>query len=91
MYASVADDPLGRHVLDELEDAGILANGADGDAARGVEVRVLDEQVRRVRFGGERVVAPGHVPAAEGDVVRVECVDAVGIDGACLVNGPGSQ
>lgn len=75
--APIADDPLRGDVLDELEYAFILPDGANSGALRTMEMRVLDEHVRRIGFGRDRVVAPGHVPAAQGDVVRVKGVDAV--------------
>ena len=77
MVALIADNPLRRHVLNKLIHPGVLPDRADGNAAGAVEARVLHEQVRRVRLGRDRVVAPCHVPPAEGDVVRVEGVDAV--------------
>ena len=77
MVALIADNPLRRHVLNKLIHPGVLPDRADGNAAGAVEARVLHEQVRRVRLGRDRVVAPGHVPPAESDVVRVEGVDAV--------------
>lgn len=75
--APIADDPLRGDVLDELEYAFILPDGANSGALRTMETRVLDEHVRRIGFGRDRVVAPGHVPAAQGDVVRVKGVEAV--------------
>ncbi len=84
MGTPVADNPLGSDVLDELVHAGVLTDGTDGDAAAITEVRVLDEHVGGVGFGGHGVVAFGHVPVPQGDVVGVEGVDAVCVLCRCL-------
>lgn len=77
MLAPVARDPLSSQVLDELVFPKVLANRANRDTIPAMEVRILDEHVGRVRLGRDLVVALGHIPASQRDVVRVERVDAI--------------
>lgn len=69
-------------VLDAFEVAVVLAYAAHGEAQPGVPVLVLDQDVGAIGFGGDVVVAAVDDPVAEGDVVAVDDVGAVGVQRA---------
>ena len=52
-----------------------------------MEDAVVDKDVARVALEGDVVIATGHVPAVECDVVGPDGVDAIGVEGAVLAVG----
>jgi hypothetical protein len=74
-------DVLDVRVGDVVLDAGVLADGAHGNAVRAVAPQVLNEDVGRVGFRGEAVVADVDARVGHGEAVDVEGVEAVGVFG----------
>jgi len=66
-------------VLNPLEFAIVLPNAAHRKTEAGVPVLVLDENVGAVGFGRDVIVAAVNHPVAEGDVVGVDNIGAIGI------------
>jgi hypothetical protein len=72
-------DVAHRDVFDYLIDAVVLTNGADGETEASVKFTIFDEDVCAVCLEGDTVVAIVNKPTAEGDVIRVDGVCAVGL------------
>ena len=65
------------HILDRFELAVQLADASERDSRASVELAVFDEDVGRVCFWRDRVVAVVYRPPAEGDVICVDYVRAI--------------
>ena len=66
-------------VFDELKYARILPDGSQCNAVAMVEVRILDQYIRRVGFRGDSVIAVVDCPIAKYNIRRVKRVRAVGV------------
>ena len=70
----------GGNVLDLFKRVIVLTDGADGDAEAVVEDADGDEDIDRVGFLGNRIVAVGDSPATKGDVVCVDRISVISVD-----------
>lgn len=77
----VDGDVASSDVFDNLIHPIILTNAADRNAQAGVEVAVFDEDVRTVGFRADGIVPIVDSPSTEGNVIRVNSVSAVGVEG----------
>ena len=71
---------LGEEVVDVLVFTVVLADRANGEALAAPELAVEHLDVAGVALEGDAVVARGDLPAQKGNVVRVDGVDAVGVE-----------
>lgn len=76
-------------VLDDVERANVLAEGADGDAVGAVADEVLNDNVCRVGLEGDAVVAVVDDGVLDDDAVGAVGVPAVGVLGR--VGGGGAD
>lgn len=78
-------DVVEDDVVDEVgRVARVVAQAADRRAPGLVAVHVFDDDVAAVAFDGDAVVAAGHCPVLDEDVLRVPGVGAVRVHGAPL-------
>ena len=70
---------LRRKVFDVCKFSSVLSDRAQRDAVAMVEVRILDQYIRRVGFRGDSVIAVVDCPIAKYNIRRVKRVRAVGV------------
>lgn len=69
-----------RHILNRFVSPIVLSNAADRDTKPVVEVAVLHQDIRRVGFLGDGVIAVVDRPSTEGDVVSIDRVRTIRVD-----------
>jgi hypothetical protein len=75
----VGANVTGSDVLDGFKGIVVLTDAANGNTEAGVEVTVFNQDVGTVGLHGNRVISVGDIPAAKGDVIRVDYISAIGI------------
>ena len=75
------------HILNSLEPPIKLPNAPHGHPTPLMEYRVLYQDIRTVGLGTNRVISIDDFPAIERDVVRVDGVCSIGVDGPVSAMG----
>lgn len=72
-------DVATSHVLNRFELIMHLTNASKRDARSSVELAVFDEDVCRIRFWRNSIIAIVYYPSAESDVVGIDCVATISV------------
>ena len=67
------------HILNRLELVMHLTNASQSNPGSSVELAVFDEDVCRIRFWRDSIIAIVYYPSAESDVVGIDCVATISV------------